>query len=51
MNDGVLNPAEKAAREALECMYACIGTGKSFRFEAGAGAGKTYSLVKALRYP
>ena len=31
-------------------MYACLEAGQSFRLEAGAGAGKTYSLVKALRF-
>ena len=45
-----LNPAESAAEEALKQMFACISDGRSFRLEAGAGAGKTYSLVKALRY-
>lgn len=44
------SPAEKASREALEQMYACLDEGRSFRLEAGAGAGKTYSLVKALQY-
>lgn len=44
------SPAEQAAQEALYRMYACIDEGKSFRLEAGAGAGKTYSLIKALRY-
>lgn len=44
------SPAEKASREALEQMYKCLDEGKSFRLEAGAGAGKTYSLVKALQY-
>jgi DNA helicase-2/ATP-dependent DNA helicase PcrA len=31
-------------------MFACIREGKNFRLEAGAGAGKTYSLVKALHF-
>lgn len=30
-------------------MFACLDEGRSFRLEAGAGAGKTYSLDKALR--
>ncbi len=50
MNDFVLNPAESAAKEALARMYACIDASKSFRLEAGAGAGKTYSLIEALKY-
>lgn len=46
----VNNPAEIASQKALEEVYSCLDSGKSFRLEAGAGAGKTYSLVKALRY-
>ena len=44
------SPAEVASRRALEAMYACLEARESFRLEAGAGAGKTYSLVKALRF-
>ncbi|SPD46719.1 UvrD-helicase domain-containing protein [Cupriavidus neocaledonicus] len=44
------SPAVAASRRALEAMYACLGAGQSFRLEAGAGAGKTYSLIKALRF-
>ena len=46
----VKNPAETASQRALEQVYQCLITGQSFRLEAGAGAGKTYSLIKALRY-
>lgn len=46
----VESPAEAASLHALEAMYACLGAGRSFRLEAGAGAGKTYSLIKALRF-
>jgi DNA helicase II / ATP-dependent DNA helicase PcrA len=46
----VESPAEAASRHALEAMYACLEAGQSFRLEAGAGAGKTYSLIKALRF-
>ncbi|WP_312486406.1 UvrD-helicase domain-containing protein [Stutzerimonas nitrititolerans] len=42
------SPADIAGREALERMFACLEGGQSFRLEAGAGAGKTYSLEKAL---
>ncbi|WP_079227420.1 UvrD-helicase domain-containing protein [Pseudomonas putida] len=42
------SPADVAGREALERMFACLDQGQSFRLEAGAGAGKTYSLEKAL---
>lgn len=45
-----LNPAETASQEALRQVYASMDAGDSFRLEAGAGAGKTYSLVKALQH-
>ena len=43
-------PAQAASEKALKELYGAIEQGKSFRLEAGAGAGKTYSLVKALQY-
>ena len=43
------NRAEIAAQIALNEMFGCIRSRRNFRMEAGAGAGKTYSLVKALR--
>ena len=43
------SPAATAAQIALEEMFECIHTGQNFRLEAGAGAGKTFSLVQALR--
>lgn len=43
------NPAEVAAQRALDEVFRCIRERISFRLEAGAGAGKTYSLVKALQ--
>src|SRR3546814_12851100 len=46
---GPESPADAAGRVALERMFACLDEGRSFRLEAGAGAGKTYSLDKALR--
>ena len=42
------NPAEAAAQNAIDEMFQCILEQRNFRLEAGAGAGKTYSLVKAL---
>jgi superfamily I DNA/RNA helicase len=45
-----MNPAEEASVRALEAIYGCLDRGESFRLEAGAGAGKTYTLVKALQY-
>ncbi|KAA6129674.1 UvrD-helicase domain-containing protein [Cupriavidus cauae] len=44
------SPAELASRRALDAMFQCLDQGLSFRLEAGAGAGKTYSLIKALQY-
>lgn len=49
MPDREESPAEAAGRVALERMFACLDEGRCFRLEAGAGAGKTYSLEKALR--
>jgi DNA helicase-2/ATP-dependent DNA helicase PcrA len=44
------NPAEAAAAAAWKALKGCLDDGSSFVFEAGAGAGKTYSLISALRY-
>lgn len=44
------NPAEEASERALAEVFRCLEQGQSFVLEAGAGAGKTYSLVKALRF-
>jgi DNA helicase-2/ATP-dependent DNA helicase PcrA len=44
------NPAEAAAAVASETLKGCLDDGSSFVFEAGAGAGKTYSLIASLRY-
>lgn len=44
------NPALEAAQQASEEMFAAISTNTCFRVEAGAGAGKTYSLIEALNY-
>ena len=45
-----LSPAEMASERALAEVYESIECGQNFKLEAGAGAGKTYSLVKALRF-
>ena len=45
-----MNPAEKASEESLTAIFDAIERGQNFLLEAGAGAGKTYSLVKALQY-
>lgn len=45
-----VSPAEQASVQALNDMFAAINDGICFRLEAGAGAGKTYSLIKALKH-
>lgn len=45
-----LNLAEQASKDALDKLYECLDNHTHFRLEAGAGAGKTYSLIKALNY-
>ena len=49
MSEALDSPALKAAKEAQERVNKCLDEGRSFRLEAGAGAGKTYSLVAALK--
>ena len=44
------NPAKQAAQKALNSVYEYLDAGNSFRFEAGAGSGKTHALIKALEY-
>jgi DNA helicase II / ATP-dependent DNA helicase PcrA len=45
-----MNPAEEASQRALAEVYGCLERKESFLVEAGAGAGKTYTLVKALHF-
>lgn len=49
MNEVADNPALVAAKQAQAKVGKCLEEGRSFRLEAGAGAGKTYSLVSALK--
>lgn len=44
------SPALIAAREAEALVVQCLRDHRNFLLEAGAGAGKTYSLVEALKY-
>ncbi len=44
------SPAEEASERALDEVYKSIERGQSFKLEAGAGAGKTYSLAEALKF-
>lgn len=43
------SPAIVAAQKAQKRLEESLAAGRSFRLEAGAGAGKTYSLVAALK--
>lgn len=45
-----INPAEQASIECITKVYEAIDMNQSFRVEAGAGAGKTYTLIKALKH-
>jgi DNA helicase-2/ATP-dependent DNA helicase PcrA len=45
-----LSQAEQAADEALQRVFSAVRDGRSFVLEAGAGAGKTHSLVRVLKY-
>jgi DNA helicase II / ATP-dependent DNA helicase PcrA len=44
------NPAKDAARQAQEELHAHLAAGHSVLLEAGAGSGKTYSLIEALKF-
>lgn len=48
--DAVLNPAEQASEDALAKIRDCLRESRSFLLEAGAGAGKTYSLIETLKH-
>ena len=50
MADAPVNPAEEAAAKSWEKLKRALDAGDSFVFEAGAGAGKTYSLLQTLDY-
>jgi len=43
------SPAVIAAKQAQVRVEECLAVGRNFRLEAGAGAGKTYSLVATLK--
>ena len=45
----MMSPALEAAQKAEAEVAECIAKKRSFLLEAGAGAGKTYSLVEALK--
>lgn len=45
-----LSPAEEASERALAAVFEAVENSNNFKLEAGAGAGKTYSLIKALHF-
>ncbi|MBF4459019.1 UvrD-helicase domain-containing protein [Pseudoclavibacter sp. VKM Ac-2867] len=45
----VADNAERASEEAIASLFAALDNQRNFKLEAGAGAGKTYSLIRALR--
>lgn len=45
----VADNAEIASEKALAALFAALDDCRNFKLEAGAGAGKTYSLIQALR--
>jgi len=49
VNENV-NLALQAAQEADELVLQCLKDNKNFLLEAGAGAGKTYSLIETIKY-
>lgn len=44
-----ISPAESASIECIGKVYDAIDANRNFLVEAGAGAGKTYTLIKALK--
>ena len=44
------NPAEQAAIECMKKVNASLNSGNNFLVEAGAGAGKTYTLIESLNH-
>ena len=49
-NEAEISPAEQASIECLDKVFTAISEKRNFRVEAGAGAGKTYTLIKALKF-
>ena len=49
LDSAVADNAERASEEALAALFAALDDRRNFKLEAGAGAGKTYSLIQALR--
>jgi DNA helicase-2/ATP-dependent DNA helicase PcrA len=45
-----MTPNEKSEFLVQEQIYTCIDNFDCFRFNAGAGAGKTYALIESIKY-
>lgn len=45
-----MTPNEATELQVQQQLIECVDSFKSFRFNAGAGAGKTYALVETIRY-
>lgn len=46
----VADSAEHASEKALSAVFSALEDHRNFKLEAGAGAGKTYSLIQALKH-
>jgi DNA helicase II / ATP-dependent DNA helicase PcrA len=49
ITEKAISPAEQASARCLQQVFEAMAANKNFLVEAGAGAGKTYTLIKALR--
>ena len=45
-----MSPNEAEEIQVQQDLNKCVDSFRSFRFNAGAGAGKTYALVETIRY-
>ena len=50
MSESSPNPAQKAAEAVRTRIIECVDKRQHFLVEAGAGTGKTYSLIETLQY-
>lgn len=48
--DRTADSAKRAGEEALAAMFSALDERRNFKLEAGAGAGKTYSLIQAINH-
>ncbi|WP_222440174.1 UvrD-helicase domain-containing protein [Arthrobacter alpinus] len=50
LDGAVANTAEQASKVALAAVFSALEGRSNFKVEAGAGAGKTYTLIQALKH-